>query len=59
VAATIIPPSGNVVTLTLKGITGDTGVGLHLTQPTSLALATGAAFGITAGATVTIRIIWT
>lgn len=59
-AVTIIPPSGNTVTLTLKGITGDTGVGLHLTDPTSIGLATGVTtIGITTSGTVTVRLIWT
>ena len=49
----IRPPSGNVATLTLKGVTGDTGVGLHATNPTFVTLVAGAAFGITAGAAVT------
>ena len=38
VAVTIIPPAGNTETITLKGITGDTGVVLHLTDPTSIGL---------------------
>lgn len=58
-SVTIIPPSGNTVTLTLKGITGDTGIGIHLTDPTVLGLATGqATVGITTSGTVTIRLIW-
>lgn len=35
---TIIPPSGNTNVITLKGVDGDTGVALHLTDPTSIAL---------------------
>ncbi len=35
---TIIPPSGNTATMTLKGVTGDTGVVLHKTDWTSIAL---------------------
>lgn len=60
VAATILPPVGNTQTLILKGVTGDTGVGLHLTDPTSIALAsTTATFVLTAGGTVTgLRIYW-
>lgn len=59
-AATILPPSGNVQTLTLKGVTGDTGVGLHLTDPTTIALAAATAtFCLTAGGTITaLRIYW-
>lgn len=50
----ILPPTGNVQTLTLKGVTGDTGIALHLTDPTSLALASSVtSFVITAGGTVT------
>lgn len=30
----LIPPASNVVTMTLKGITGDTGIPLSLTAPT-------------------------
>lgn len=59
-SVTIIPPSGNVVTITLKGVTGDTGVLLHPTDPTTLALgsATGT-FVLTTSAILTgIRFIW-
>ena|SRR6266404_1946727 len=60
VALTIIPPAGNTQALTLKGVTGDTGVGLHLTDPSSVSLA--AAFTtlcLTAAGTVTgMRLIW-
>jgi len=59
-AVTLIPPVGNVNLITLKGVTGDTGVGLHLTDPTTIAL--GAAvttFVLNAAATVTgIRLVW-
>lgn len=60
VAATIVPPSGNLQTLTLKGVTGDTGVALHLTDPTTIALAsTVTTFCLTAGGVVTaLRIYW-
>lgn len=59
-AATILPPSGNTQTLTLKGVTGDTGVALHLTDPTTIGLATSVTtFCLTAGGTVTgLRIYW-
>jgi hypothetical protein len=57
---TIIPPAGNVSLITLKGVTGDTGIPLHLTDPTSIAL------GVTftslvlnaAAAIVGVRLIW-
>lgn len=59
-AATIIPPTGNTNTLTLKGVTGDTGIAMHLTDPAVVTLATTVTtFCITAGGTVTgLRIIW-
>jgi len=58
-AVTIIPPSANAVTITLKGVTGDTGVPLHLTDPTSIGLASAAAFVLTAGGALTgIRLIY-
>ena len=60
-AATIIPPAGNIVTLTLKGVTGDTGVPLSLTDPTSIALAaTVISFVLTTGGIISgLRIVWT
>lgn len=60
VAVTIIPPSGNTQTLTLKGISGDTGIALHLTQPCSISLANSVTtFVLTAGGTITgLQLIW-
>jgi len=61
VGATIIPPAGNTQTLTLKGITGDTGIVLHKTDPTSISFDTTppVSFVLTAGGTITgLRIIW-
>ena len=59
-AVTIIPPVGNTVQLTLKGVTGDQGVPLHLTDPTSIGLAASpSTFCLTAAATCTgVRFIW-
>lgn len=59
-SGTILPPSGNTQTLTLKGVTGDTGVGLHLTDPTTIAFAASVTtFCLTAGGTVTgLRVFW-
>lgn len=37
---TIIPPANNTNSLTLKGTTADTGIALHLTDPTSIAVNT-------------------
>jgi hypothetical protein len=60
VAATIIPPAGNTIQITLKGVTGDTGVALHLTDPTSLGLAASqTTFCLTAANTITgVRILF-
>lgn len=59
-ACTIVPPSGNINTLTLKGVAGDTGILLHKTDPTTVAIDTGvASFVLNAGATITgVRLIW-
>lgn len=60
VAVTITPPSGNTQTMTLKGIAGDTGIVLHKTDPTSIALnsPTGT-FVITTSGTITgVRLDW-
>lgn len=49
----IIPPVGNVITITLKGVTGDTGIPLSLTNPTWLSLpASPGTFGLTCGAQI-------
>lgn len=52
--AVFIPPAGNTQTLTLKGVSGDTGVRLHKTFPTPIALDAGANANliIAAGGTV-------
>jgi hypothetical protein len=39
-AVTIIPPSGNTTVITLKGAAGDTGIPIHITDPTSIGLNT-------------------
>ena len=60
--ATIIPPAGNTQTITLKGITSDTGVALSKTDPTSIAFDTTppVSFGLTVGGNITgLRIVWT
>jgi hypothetical protein len=59
--ATIIPPAGNTQSIVLKGVTGDTGIRLHDTDPTSIALDSSVtSFVLTAGGTVTgLRILWT
>lgn len=45
----LVPPSDNVLTLTLKGNTGDTGVGIDPNEPTVLA-PVDSSFIITTGA---------
>ncbi len=40
-AVTIVPPTDNDVQLTLKGVNGDTGIRLHDTDPTTIALHSG------------------
>ena len=59
-ALTIIPPAGNTSLITLKGVTGDTGVALHLTDPTSIALDTTFVSLVlnAAAAIVGVRLIW-
>ena len=59
-AVTIIPPAGNVQTITLKGVTGDTGVPLHPTDHTVVALAAATVnFVLTVGGTITgLRLVW-
>jgi hypothetical protein len=57
----IIPPSGNVNLITLKGVTGDTGVALHKTDPTQIAIDSSmTTFVLNAAAAITgVRIFWT
>jgi hypothetical protein len=58
---TILKPSGNATLITLKGVTGDTGVKLHLTDPDSVSLdSTMVSFCLTAAAQIVgVRLIWT
>lgn len=60
-AVTIIPPTGNTSSITLKGVTGDTGIALHVTDPTTIAIASSVTtIGLTAGAAIQgVRFIWT
>lgn len=57
---TILFPAGNLVLVTLKGVTGDTGIVLHLTDPTSFGINSAAStFVLTAAAElVGVRLIW-
>lgn len=60
-AVTIVPPAGNTNLITLKGVTGDTGVPLHLTDPSSIGLdSTESTFVLNAAAQIVgVRLIWT
>lgn len=56
-AALIIPPLANTNALTLKGVTGDTGIPISKTQPMVVTLVAGSTFGIlvaTGATTLTI-----
>jgi hypothetical protein len=55
----IIPPSTNAGTITLKGVTGDTGLALHPTQPSFISLATTASFGLLCSASTVVEFLWT
>lgn len=56
---TIIPDNTNTIAITLKGVTGDTGLPLALTSPTSIGLASASnTFVLTAASAVTVRLIW-
>lgn len=60
-AATIVPPEDNAETLTLKGVSGDTGIALNKVDPTTITFDSPAPanFVLTAGGTITgLRIIW-
>lgn len=59
-AVTIQPPSGNVISITFKGVTGDTGVRLHNTDFSVIALDSSVTtFCLTAGSSlVGVRLIW-
>lgn len=61
VSATLIPPSGNTQSITLKGVSGDTGIRLHNTDHTTISLhSSTATFVLTAGAEIVdFRIIYT
>jgi hypothetical protein len=60
-AVTIVKPTGNTTSITFKGVTGDTGVRLHDTDPDSISLNSAVTtFVLTAGASLPgVRLIWT
>lgn len=58
----LIPPNGNSVSITLKGVTGDTGIACNPNGPIILSMPSSAAptaIGITTGNTITgCRVLW-
>lgn len=54
----IVPPSGYGGTITLKGITGDTGIPIPATTPFPLISTSGIAFGLLCSANVTLEFLW-
>ena len=61
VGCTVLPPSGNTTSIIFKGVTGDTGLRMHNTDPFSITLnAASDTFVLTAGAQITsVRFYWT
>jgi len=59
-ALTIFPPAGNTVLITLKGVNADSGIPLHKTDPTVIALdSTFVSLVLNAAAAIAgVRIIW-
>lgn len=59
-ALTIIPPAANTSLITLKGVAGDTGIALHKTDPTTIALdTTFVSLVLNAAASIVgVRLIW-
>lgn len=56
---TIIPPVGNVQTITLKGAISDVGIPLHKTDPTSIGINAPSVIYLFAGGPIpAIRLIW-
>src|SRR3990167_8626299 len=54
-----VPPTTNTQTITLKGVTGDTGIALDPVLPALIPLADVASFVLTAGAEIAdCEIIW-
>lgn len=59
-SVTITPPAGNTQTITLKGVSGDTGISLHKTNPCTITFFNPTdTFVLVAGATITgVRMTW-
>jgi hypothetical protein len=55
----IVPPTGNASTITLKGVTGDTGIPLNVSAPTFVCLPNPpVAFGIATNGSVLFKLVW-
>jgi hypothetical protein len=54
----IVPPSGSVVTKTLKGVTGDTGIVLQTSAPSMIPVQSSSSIGITANAAEVCQLVW-
>jgi hypothetical protein len=60
VALTLVPPASNAAVLTLKGSSGDTGIVLHATHPSSIAIDPLAPIILNVDIDVEgVRLIWT
>lgn len=59
-SVTITPPAGNTQTITLKGVSGDTGISLHKTNPCTITLFDPTStFVLVAGGAITgMRFTW-
>lgn len=57
---TIIPPAANTSLITLKGVSGDTGIALHKTDPTTVAVdTTFTSLVLLAASTIVgVRFVW-
>jgi hypothetical protein len=60
-SVTIIPPAANATQITLKGVSGDTGILLHLTDHSTISLAAAqATIGLNAASAITgVTFMWT
>ena len=58
---TILPPSANTTNMTLRGVAGDTGVQLHDSDPSSIAIDPAVTSFVlnAAGAITGVRLLWT
>lgn len=57
-AMLIIPPSSNAGTITLKGVTGDTGVALSKTLPSAIALGSTPSVGLLCSALTVVTLVF-